>query len=105
MAKSVFEKISLPLEPVGACCPSFPIPDALGHIRFRGKSQNKVDMVGHDDGGMDKPDANLHSVTGRFQKSGCGFRAGKWTQRAILGATGDEKRGPVNINPQRKFVG
>jgi hypothetical protein len=76
MAKSVFKKISLPVEPVGACCPSFPIPDALGHIRFRVKSQNKVDMVGHDDGGMDKLDANLHPVTERFQKSGCSFRAG-----------------------------
>ena len=105
MAKSVFEKISLPVEPMGACGPSFPISDALGRIRFRGKSQNKVDMVGHDDGGMDIPNADLHPVTDRFQKSGCSFRAGKWTQRAILGATGNEKRGPVNIDPQREFVG
>ena len=105
MAKSVFKKISLPVEPVGACCPSFPIPDALGNIPFRRKSQNKVDMVGHDDGGMDKPDANLHPVFNRFQKSVGGFRPGKWRQRTILGTAGYKKRGPVNINPQRKFVG
>jgi hypothetical protein len=54
---------------------------------------------------MDKPDANLHPVFDRFQKSVGGFRSGKWRQRAIFGATGDEKRGRVNINPQRKFVG
>ena len=105
MAKSVFKKISLPVEPVGTCCPSFPIPDALGHIRFRGKSQNKVGMVGHDHGGMDIPNADLHLVTDRFQKSAGGFRVGKRRQRTILGATGDEKRGPININPQREIVG
>ncbi len=104
MAKSVFEKISLPVEPMGACGPSFPIPDAFGHIRFRRKSQNKVNMVGHDHGGMDIPNADLHPVMDRFQKSLGGFRAGKWTQRALLDATGDKKHGPVNINPQRKFV-
>jgi hypothetical protein len=35
-------------------------------------------MVGHDYGGMDIPDANLHPVFDRFQKSVGGFRAGKW---------------------------
>jgi len=105
MAKSVLEKIPLPIETQRARRPSFPITDALGHIRLRWKPQNQVNMVRHDGGGMDPPNAGLNPMADRFQKSSCDFLAGKWSQRAILGAAGDEKHGTIDIDPERKIVG
>ena len=105
MAKSVFEKISLPFETQRAGGPSFPIPDAFGDIRFRWKAENHVDMVRHDGGGMNPPNAGLNSMAHGFQKSGCGFFAGKWFQLAVLGTAGDKKHSAVKIDPDRKIVG
>jgi hypothetical protein len=105
MAKSVLEKIPLPIETQGSCRPSFPIPDALGRIRLRWKSKNHVDMVWHNGGRMTPPNAGLNPIADRFQKSVGGFGVGKWRQRAILGAAGDEKYGTVDIDPERKIVG
>ena len=105
MAKSVLEKIPLPIETQRARRPSFPIPDAFDHIRLRWKPKNQVNMVRHDGGGMDPPNAGLNPMADRFQKSVGGFRVEKWRQHAILGAAGDEKHGTIDIDPERKIVG
>jgi len=104
LAKSVLEKIPLPLETQGSRRPSFPIPDAFGDIRFRWKAKNHVNMIGHDGGGMNPPNAGLNSMADGLQKSGCGFLAGEWLRIAVLGAAGDEKYGAVDIYPERKIV-
>jgi hypothetical protein len=105
MAKSVLEKIPLPLETQHARRPSFPIPDALGHIRLRWKPKNQVNMVRHDGGGMDPPNAGLNPMADRFQKSSCDFLAGKRPRLALLGTACDEKYGTLKIDPDRKIVG
>ncbi len=105
MAQPVFEKVPLPFETQRAGGPSFPIPDAFGDIRFRWKAENHVNMIGHDGGGVNPPNAGLNPMADGLQKSGCGFLAGKWLQLAVLGAAGDEKYGAIDIDPQREVVG
>ena len=105
MAQPVFEKIPLPFKTQRARRPSFPIPDSFGGIRFRWKAENHVDMIGHDGGGVNPPNAGLNSMANGLQKSLGGFLAGKWLQLAVPGTAGDEKYGAIDIDPQRKIVG
>ena len=104
MAQPVFEKIPLPFKTQRARRPSFPIPDAFGGIRFRWKAENHVDMIGHDNGGMNPPNAGLNPMAHGLQKSLGGFLVGKWSRLAVLGAAGDEKYGAIDIDPERKIV-
>jgi hypothetical protein len=105
MAKSVLEKSPLPLETQHARRPSFPIPDAFGHISLRWKPKNQVNMVRHNGRRMDPPNVSLNTMADGFQKSGCGFLAVKRPRLALLGAAGDEKYGTINIDPERKIMG
>jgi hypothetical protein len=100
MPQPVFEKIPLPFETQCARRPSFPISDALGHIRFRWKGENHVDMIGHDGGSVNPPSAFLNPMAHGLQKSHGGFLAGEWLQLAVLGAAGDEKNGALDIDPE-----
>ncbi len=105
MAQPVLEKISLPLETKSARCPAFPVPNAYFQIRFRQTSKNKMNMVRHDTGGMNPPNAVPYSMPDRISKPESRFLHGRWLQLAILGTTSNEKHGLVDIDPERKIVG
>lgn len=103
-AQAVLEKIPLPIESQRPRGPSFPVPHAFGRIRFWRKSENQMDMVGHDLGGMDPPNSGLHAMEDRVSNSPRRIRRGKRPKAPILRATGNEKHGTLDIDPQRKIM-
>jgi len=66
VAQPVLEIIPLPITTEDSRCPSFPVPYTFSHIRFRRKSKNKMNMVGHDAGGMDPPNPGGYPIQNRI---------------------------------------
>jgi hypothetical protein len=105
VAKSMLKKIPLPIESKSAGRPSFPIADTFGCIVLGRKAEHEVNMIWHNGGGMDPPNAGLHTMKDRFPHSaGCIWR-GKRLKPPILSATGYEKHSARDIYPRRKIVG
>ena len=104
VSQSMFKKIPLPIESMCACCPPFPVPDTFDQIRFRRKPEHKVDMIGHNGGGMDPPNTGLHTMADRIPNAARCFMRGKRLLRTVLGAARDEKHRTMEIDPRGKIV-
>jgi hypothetical protein len=99
VSQPMLKKIPLPTDAIPVRGPMFPVTNAFVNHRLLGKTQNKVDMIGHDCCRVRPPVTFTHSVGDGIKEALCNGRLEQWLLQAIDGAAGDEKNRTADINP------